>query len=257
MVAWNSPLCYDMNIKSQEGTPVKMNEKILQCRKRMGLSQEELAQQLNTSRQAVSRWELGEAQPDLKNVIALAKLFGVTTDWLLLDTEDAADTAHEAQPEPEPAREPEQQPYPERPAYASSSGTDTWLEHVPGFIGRMLKKYGWIYGVYIAIGGLMFTVFGCVAMSISNSMMSYGEGFFNDFGGGFGGFGTLYDESGAVITDPSIYKALGMAVPSAAGSTTGFPNPVAAVGGLIVVTGVVMMIGGTALAIWLKRRSNQ
>lgn len=55
---------------------MKMNEKILQCRKRMGLSQEELAQQLNTSRQAVSRWELGDAQPDLKNVVALAKLFG-------------------------------------------------------------------------------------------------------------------------------------------------------------------------------------
>ena len=35
---------------------MRMNEKILQCRKRMGLSLEELAQQLNTSRQAVSRW---------------------------------------------------------------------------------------------------------------------------------------------------------------------------------------------------------
>ena len=241
---------------------MKMNEKILQCRKRMGLSQEELAQQLNTSRQAVSRWELGDAQPDLKNVVALAKLFGVTTDWLLMDTETAGESAFEAQPGPEPEREPEQrQPYTARPAYASSSGADTWLEHIPGFIGRMLKKYGWIYGVYIAIGGLMFTVFGCAAVSISNSMMNYGEDFFNDFGGSFGGFGfdsmVIYDESGAVITDPSIYQALGATAPSAVSSASGFPNPVAAVGGLIVVVGVVMMIGGTALAIWLKRRAEQ
>lgn len=60
-------------------------EKLLQLRKREGLSQEELAAQLHVSRQAVSRWELGTAMPDAPNLLQLSKLFGVTTDWLLHD----------------------------------------------------------------------------------------------------------------------------------------------------------------------------
>lgn len=60
-------------------------EKLLQLRKKAGLSQEELAAQLHVSRQAVSRWELGTAMPDAPNLLQLSKLFGVTTDWLLHD----------------------------------------------------------------------------------------------------------------------------------------------------------------------------
>ena len=62
---------------------MKLNEKILSLRKGMGLSQEELAEKLNVSRQAVSRWEVGSAQPDASNVLQLSKLFGVTADYLL------------------------------------------------------------------------------------------------------------------------------------------------------------------------------
>ena len=62
---------------------MKLNEKILTLRKKQGLSQEELAEKLNVSRQAVSRWEVGSAQPDATNVLQLSKLFGVTADYLL------------------------------------------------------------------------------------------------------------------------------------------------------------------------------
>ena len=62
---------------------MKLNEKILSLRKGMGLSQEEMAEKLNVSRQAVSRWEVGSAQPDAPNVLQLSKLFGVTADYLL------------------------------------------------------------------------------------------------------------------------------------------------------------------------------
>ena len=64
---------------------MKLNEKILTLRKKQGLSQEELAEKLNVSRQAVSRWEVGSAQPDATNVLQLSKLFGVTADYLLND----------------------------------------------------------------------------------------------------------------------------------------------------------------------------
>lgn len=64
---------------------MNLSEKIFNLRKQQGMSQEKLAEQLNVSRQAVSRWEMGSAQPDASNVLQLSKLFGVTTDYLLND----------------------------------------------------------------------------------------------------------------------------------------------------------------------------
>ncbi|MCQ2432945.1 MAG: helix-turn-helix domain-containing protein [Clostridia bacterium] len=60
-------------------------EKIITLRKKQGWSQEELAEKMNVSRQAVSRWENGTALPDALNVLQLSKLFHVTTDFLLND----------------------------------------------------------------------------------------------------------------------------------------------------------------------------
>ena len=64
---------------------MKLSDKILSLRKHHGMSQEDLAGELNVSRQAVSRWEVGSAQPDASNVLQLSKLFGVTADYLLND----------------------------------------------------------------------------------------------------------------------------------------------------------------------------
>ncbi len=57
--------------------------KLQQLRKQHGLSQEQLAENLGVSRQAVSKWERGEASPDTDNLIALAKLYNVSLDQLL------------------------------------------------------------------------------------------------------------------------------------------------------------------------------
>ena len=79
---------------------MKLSEKILLLRKRQGLSQEALAEQLHVSRQAVSRWEMGTALPDAANLLQLSDLFGVTADYLLREElEGAADA-----PPPQPAR---------------------------------------------------------------------------------------------------------------------------------------------------------
>ena len=58
-------------------------EKILALRTEQGLSQGDLAEKLEVSRQSVSKWETGQATPDLDKIIKLADLFGVTTDYLL------------------------------------------------------------------------------------------------------------------------------------------------------------------------------
>lgn len=62
---------------------MKLSDKLVGLRKSAGMSQEELAEKLNVSRQAVSRWEMGTAMPDAVNILQLSKLFHVTTDYLL------------------------------------------------------------------------------------------------------------------------------------------------------------------------------
>jgi len=64
---------------------MRLSEKIHQLRKERGLSQEELASQLTVSRQAISKWELGESIPDTENVVQLSNIFDVSTDYLLKD----------------------------------------------------------------------------------------------------------------------------------------------------------------------------
>ena len=62
-------------------------EKLLKLRRARGWTQEELADRIDVTRQALSKWESDSALPDTKNVVALAKLFGVTTDYLLCEDE--------------------------------------------------------------------------------------------------------------------------------------------------------------------------
>lgn len=60
-------------------------DKIIKARRENGWSQDDLAEQLDVSRQAVSKWEGGKTIPDLDKIIKLSALFGVTTDYLLMD----------------------------------------------------------------------------------------------------------------------------------------------------------------------------
>ena len=71
-----------------------LGEKITDLRKKRGLSQEELAITLGVSRQAVSKWELGDATPDTDKIVALAEYFDVTTDWLLRDINPQQNTTN-------------------------------------------------------------------------------------------------------------------------------------------------------------------
>lgn len=64
---------------------MSLSEKIIYLRKAHGWSQEDFAEKMNVSRQAVSRWENGTALPDALNILQLSKLFNVTTDYLLND----------------------------------------------------------------------------------------------------------------------------------------------------------------------------
>lgn len=73
-----------------------MGEKILNMRKARGWSQEELADRVGVTRQAVSRWESGSAKPDADKIIAVCDLFGVSADYLLRDRYDGEQVSNEA-----------------------------------------------------------------------------------------------------------------------------------------------------------------
>ena len=67
---------------------MKLGEKILEHRKKLGLSQETLGEKVGVSRQTVSKWEIGQTIPELEKMILLAKEFGTTIDELVKDEEN-------------------------------------------------------------------------------------------------------------------------------------------------------------------------
>lgn len=75
-------------------------EKIYTLRRRNGLSQEQLAEKLGVSRQAVSKWESGSATPELEKLLALSACFQITLDELV--TEKPMEHSTEEAPEPAP-----------------------------------------------------------------------------------------------------------------------------------------------------------
>lgn len=93
---------------------VKIAQRLADLRRQKGYSQESLANALGLSRQAVSKWERAESSPDTDNLIALARLYGVSLDDLLnidkdieddVSFEDAERTKHWAEEEKRRGRE--------------------------------------------------------------------------------------------------------------------------------------------------------
>lgn len=68
-------------------------DKIIELRKKEGMSQEELAEKIGVSRQSVSKWEGALSTPDMNKILALSELFGVSTDYLLKDSIESLENA--------------------------------------------------------------------------------------------------------------------------------------------------------------------
>lgn len=147
---------------------MNLSEKILYCRKKAGMSQLDLADALGVSRQAVSKWETGESNPDVTKLPQMAALFGVTTDYLL------SDEPVEKNAEPAEAPEPPQNP----PVYPE------WVNNLPKHMMNMVKKFGWLYGLRVAIGGALMTAMGLLGRWMFKTM------FFSGAGTSYGGWTT-------------------------------------------------------------------
>lgn len=75
---------------------MNMSDRIQYLRKSKGISQEELADKIGVSRQAVSKWESEQSSPDLEKIIIMSELFDVTTDYLLKGIEPVIDKEQRA-----------------------------------------------------------------------------------------------------------------------------------------------------------------
>lgn len=193
-----------------------LSEKILYCRKRCGLSQEALAEKIGVSRQAISKWETGEATPELSKLALLAKTFGVTADWLISDEE----------PPKTAAQTPPEQPY--------AAPAENWASSLPGAIGNLVRRYGWLAGIYIAAGGLGITIIGIIAkIAVSSMFKSFGSfggmGYYGDFSGFDGGFAGL--------------------------DSFASNNPVSILAAAMIIIGIIVTAAGAAIALYLKKKS--
>ena len=219
---------------------MKLQEKILYCRKKAGLSQEALAEQTGVSRQAVSKWETGEALPEIGKLVLLAKVFGVTTDWLLSEDEE--------EPEQE-ERLKEEQKKQENRLYvavenAANMESTNWVESIPGVIGKLIKRYGWLAGVYIAVVGAGFMMMGILARVLVRQMVS----------------GTPFRQTvmeqimGNDFYGPEYMFESGFQGSFNVGNIT---SPFFTMATALIVFGVIVMVAGIVIAVILKKKSKE
>lgn len=246
---------------------MKLNEKIFYCRRKAGLSQEALAEVLGVSRQAVSKWETGDAVPEISKLLSLAKTFEVTTDWLLSEEEPEEENASTNYYQEEVNRGAEENTISSAERFEQAA--DDWMERVPGILGKMVRKFGWIAGVYIAAGGAGFTMLGLIAKAMVNGMVNSFNSATDSMMAGFGGFGgssvTFFDENGNQLSAKESAKLA--EIFQSSGALDGYSsfgmdsmnvmmqnNPVSILANFMIIGGLIALIAGSVFAVvWYKK----
>lgn len=189
-------------------------EKITCYRKKAMLSQEALAEKVGVSRQAVSKWETGESQPELNKMAALAQALNVSADWLL-SPDDPIEEPQTVVAETQP----QSQQYP------------GWMERFPAFLKKLFYRYGWLMGVYVAVAGVLFAGLGGLMRYAVSAMTS---GFLKSAQSMFGGFQESVNSMGGIpITAFDPYSGI-TSVFTGAVENMMASNPVLLIGGIII-----------------------
>ena len=123
---------------------MKLEVKLVSLRKAKGLSQLKLAEMMNVSRQAISRWEVGAAVPSIENLRFLSRLYGVSIDYLV--NEESTDPV------------PFEETFKENRRSGSRIEQNAESEGAPGSDGRKIRIW-LLIGMIIAVGLIVFGVF--------------------------------------------------------------------------------------------------
>jgi len=132
---------------------IEIADRLVKMRKKKGYSQEELADKLGLSRQAVSKWERAEASPDTDNLICLAKLYNVSIDELL-STEENVETIVEEQVKKEEEKPSESKEAGDPKAENKDKPKEDKIDIGPGGI-HVIDKDG--SEVHVGISGIHIT----------------------------------------------------------------------------------------------------
>lgn len=230
---------------------MKLNEKIYSLRKRLGLSQEDLASVLNVSRQSISNWETGAANPEIGKLTQLAETLGVSVDFLLDEKANLGDPKAKTETKTETTATSEDKNAEttndskesttdknNRPLSRASREYPYWLDKFPGFLKSSVLRYGWLYGIRLALSGFIAIAFGFIGRTMIGA-------FFNQTAMGFGDSLQFSDGDLPFEVTRSVENHLGIQAPNS-GFMSIIPNAV-------IIFGVILVIGGLILAYALKK----
>ncbi|MBQ6874630.1 MAG: helix-turn-helix transcriptional regulator [Lachnospiraceae bacterium] len=203
---------------------MNLSQKIYDCRKKAGLSQEALAEKLGVSRQAISKWETGEATPEVGKLLLLANVFGVTTDWLLSEDEAQNTFEHHEYHEEEQNRK----------------VLPDWIDTLPKTLGNLFKRFGWLLGVYVSVVGGIFAGMGALLRAMITRMISSSTDTFGDMFGG----SVLPGVGNSIVDMDSFLNSANEVM---------LNNPVFIMGNAVMWFGIIVMIIGVVIAVMLKR----
>lgn len=140
---------YDGPIKTEEDNGMTLGERVYTRRTALGMSQDKLAEQLEVSRQSVSKWETDASVPDLDKLVKLSELFHMTLDELVRGETAAAPEKEAEQPEESAQR-------------AGGAGTTRVV------LGGVLLICGLLTAILLLLlngGGLGLLIGGCLALA--------------------------------------------------------------------------------------------
>lgn len=246
---------------------MKLGEKIYILRKKQGLSQEELANALNVSRQSVSNWETGAANPEINKLALLAAKLGTSVDFLLDETQDLADKGQgsrdsedgtegsDAEAEAGSEADTSDQERATQANKPKNNNYPDWLDNLPGLLKTGFYRYGWLFGIRLALYGLGFVIFGLIGKTMVGGFSRATAS--PDFGN-FGNTVTITPDNLPREVVKQINDELGIAGGGFAEPGMGFmsiiPNAALIIGIILIIAGLVMAY---ALKAWGKQQDEK
>ena len=177
---------------------------------------------------------------------ALARAFGVTVDELLSEEPPAGE-----QTPPETAAVP--------PEAGETARKEDVFDRSVGLLGRLIRRYGWLAGVRIALSGLGITLVGALARFMFGTMFQASNSMLGGIGG-FGNMGGVVIEGAENLPPEALWQITGELGGGFGGMSSGFGGVESAFltfATIILLVGLGITIAGAVLAVYLYRRGNR